>query len=346
MATPSLRDVLLNPEWIPHTFDVTGATLTFVHVPKAARADLMFLSDEHFAGNFDKIGFPVAEVAAAIGQSPRAPLHLIFHSSFCCSTLFANALDVAGTTTVLKEPDILINVANRLIRSDDQANRQRLELVLRLLERPFAPGEAVIVKPSNFGNRLVETILALRPQSKAVLLYSDVRTLLTSLLKRGMWGRIWGRRLFWSAGSWTSLALGYDAEQTFVLPDLQALALGWLMQMRHFSEVAQRMGDRVAIVDSADFLADPGQTLRGIVRLFDLGIDDSTVEQVVSGPTFARHSKFSERGYGPDERAADQGAAQSAHEEELEMVVKWVERVAAHLRVGLNPASSRLAHAI
>jgi len=346
LAEASAREVALDPRWLPHTFDQSGSMLTSVFVPREKHSELMFLSDEHFAGQYRKATHPAAEIAAAARGAPQAPMHFIFHTAFCCSTLMLKALDVPGRAFGLKEPDVLINLANRFIRSDDGANRERLRLVLSLLARPFDAGETIIVKPTNFANRLALPALEALPDSRAVLLYSDVRTLLTSLLKRGMWGRIWGRRLFWSAGSWTSLALGYDAEQTFVLTDLQALALGWLMQMRHFAEVAQRMGERVTIVDSADFLADPGRTLRGVNRLFGLGIDDPTIDQVVGGPTFARHSKFSERGYGLDERAADQGAAQSAHQEELEMVVKWVESVAAHLRVDLNPASSRLARAI
>ena len=346
MAEPSAREVALDPRWLPHTYDLTGSMLTSVLVPREKHSELMFLSDEHFAGQYRKATHPAAEIAAAAREAPQAPMHFIFHTAFCCSTLMLKALDVPGRTFGLKEPDVLINLANRFIRSDDAANRERLRLVLWLLARPFEKGETTIVKPTNFANRLALPALETLPESRAVLLYSDVRTLLTALLKRGMWGRIWGRRLFWSAGSWTSLALGYDAEQTFILTDLQALALGWLMQMRHFAEVAQRMGDRVMIVDSADFLAQPSGTLRAISGRFGLGMDDSTIEQVVSGPTFARHSKFSDRGYGRDVRAADQGAAEAAHQEELDMVVKWVETVAAHLRVDLNPASKRVAQAV
>lgn len=320
--------------------------LTSVYVPRERHAELMFLSDEHFKGQFQKTTQAASDVAALAGEAPQTPMHFIFHTSFCCSTLMLKALDLPGRAFGLKEPDILINLANRSVRSDDLPNRERLRLVLTLLARPFESGEAIIVKPTNFANRLALPVLEARPESRAVLLYSDVRTLLTSLLKRGMWGRIWGRRLFWSAGSWTSLALGYDAEQTFILTDLQALALAWLMQVHHFGELARRMEDRVMIVDSADFLADPARTLGGVACLFGLGIDEDAIHAGVNGPIFARHSKFSNRGYGRAERAADQGAAESAHQEELDMVVTWIEGVAAHFGVDLNPAKTHLARAL
>jgi hypothetical protein len=297
----------------------------------------MFLSDEHFAGNFQKVAHPASAIAAQVANAAQAPMHFIFHTAFCCSTLMLKALDVPGCTFGLKEPDVLINLANRFIRSDDRPNRDRLALVLRLLSRPFEAGETIIVKPTNFANRLAIPILEARPDSRAVLLYSDVRPLLRSILKRGMWGRIWGRRLFRSAAAWSSLDFGFSQEETFVLTDLQALALAWLMQIHHFTEVARRMGDRVMLVDSVDFLANPARTLRRVSDLFKLNLAESEIAEIVNGPTFARHSKFSDLDYGRQERAADQNAAEAAHSEELEMVVKWVGAVAAHLGVDLSP---------
>ena len=340
MADGAAREVALDPQWLPHTFDVSGVNLTSVFVPRGSHRELMFLSDEHFAGNFRKVTHPASAIAAHLGEAWQAPIYFIFHTAFCCSTLMLKALDVPGRTFGIKEPDVLINLANRFIQSDDRANRDRLTLVLRLLARPFEDGESIIVKPTNFANRLATPALEARPDSRAVLLYSDLRPLLRSILKRGMWGRIWGRRIFWSAAAWSSLDLGFSEEDTFILTDLQALGLGWLMQMHHFAEVARRFGERVTMIDSADFLGDPAATLKRVSALFELGFDDSLISDVMNGPTFARHSKFSGQDYGQEEREADQSAAEAAHAEELEMVVKWVEAVAAHLGVELRPAAA------
>lgn len=338
MAATSVRDVVLDPDWLPHTFDAGGANLTFVHVPAAARGELMFLSDEHFAGNFEKLTFPAAAVAAEIGEAARAPMHFIFHTSFCGSTLLAKALAVPGTS-VLKEPDVLINLANRMIRSDDQANRQRLELVLRLLERPFARGETVIVKPTNFANRLLENTLAQRPRSKAVLLYSDVETFLRSLLKRGMFGRIFGRKLFVQLLGWSPLDFGYGPDELLQLTDVQAAALAWLMQIHHFDAIARAFRDRVLVLDSPTLLQSPGSALDKAQLLFGLGLDRSEVDAIATGPAFSKHSKFSDRDYDADARAKEHEAATAAYAEELEMVVKWIEAVAAQVGAPLRPGS-------
>lgn len=338
MKDNSAKDVALDPHWLPHTYDVQGANLTFVDVPREQRDRLMFLSDEHFAGNFRKLAFPVAAIAEEVKSAERAPLHFIFHTSFCCSTLLARAFEMPGVSAALKEPDVFINLGNRLIRSNDKPNRDRLELVLRLLERPFKAGERVVVKPSNFGNRLIDIILAERPDSRAVLLYSDVGTFLRSLLKRGMFGRIFGRRLFNQLSNWTSLRLGYSPDEVFEQTDVQVAALAWLMQIHHFDAIATAFGpSRVMVLDSSSLLEDPVTALDEVQALFGMNLDRSKVEAIAAGPVFAKHSKFSDRDYGAEEREKEHRAVSDANSEELEMVVQWIKAIAARFEVPLRP---------
>lgn len=339
MSAPALRDVVMDPEWIPHTYDAAGANLTLVDVPRSARADLTFLSDEDFAGRFAKATFPAAAVAAEVADAPSASIHFIFHTSFCGSTLLARALEVPGVSAALREPDILINLANRLARSDDPQNRHRLELALRLLERPFAPGETAIVKPTNFANRLVEPLLAMRPESRAVLLYSDVETFLRSLLKRGMFGRIFGRRMFAQLASWSPLNLGYSEADLLQQTDAQIAALAWLMQIQHFDAVSRTFPERVMIIDSAKLLERPAEVIERAQALFGLRLNRAQVEDIAAGPVFSKHSKFSDRDYDSVARDEEHRAASAAHAEELAMVVQWIEAVAKQVGSPLRPGA-------
>lgn len=338
MNEPSLRAVVSDPEWIPHTFDSDGANLTFVHVPEARRNALMFLSDEHFAGNFAKATFAAGAVAQQAAGLAQAPAHFIFHTSFCCSTLLANALEVPGRSTALKEPDVLINVANRLIRADDTANRQRLDLVLRLLERPIADGGTIIVKPTNFANRLLDLTLALRPVSRATLVYSDVGTFLRSLLKRGMFGRIFGRKLFNQIVQWAPIDFGYTPAQLLEQTDVQIAALAWLMQIHHFDKVLRAFGPRrVMLLESGDLLADPQNAIDRAQTFFDLGLSAAETEDIAAGPVFKTHSKLSDRDFDVAAREEEHQSAAQVHSDELDMVVKWIEAVANQVGVPMRP---------
>lgn len=338
MTEVSPARIAADPEWVPHTYDSDGSRLTFVHVPRDRQRELMFLSDDHYHGAYPKREVPAGEVAAALGPAPEKPLHFVFHTAFCCSTLMIKALDLPGRSLGLKEPDVMIHLGNRFARADDAANRQRLGLVLRLLGRPFEAGETVIVKPSNFANRLIEPALALDPRSRALLLWSDLPTFLRSVVRRAIPGRIWARQLYRRHGGWSSLRFGYGPEETFDQTDLQIAGLAWLMQIHHFREVARRLGpERVELVNGADFLARKAETIARASALFGLGFEPKLVENIAEGPVFSRHSKFSQRDYDEAARNRDDRAVEEAHGKEIDPVVQWVGMVADHLRVPTDP---------
>ncbi len=339
MSEISARAVAADPDWLPHTFDESGTALTSVHVPRADRARLTFLSDDHYRGEFPKVAHPAEALQEAAAAAPGpAALHFIYHTSFCCSTLLAKAIEIPNRTLGLREPDVLINLANRFIRSEDAANRARLGLVLRLLERPYSAERAVIVKPTNFANRLIAPTLTLRPGSRAILLYSDLRTLLLSLAKKGMRGRLWGRRLYAQCATWTRLRTGFSPKDTFEQTDLQIAGLAWLMQIDHFNRIAAEFGvARVMTLDSAAFMSAVPETLAAAAGFFGLGLEDGQLQGIAAGPVFTTHSKFAQQDYSVEARDADHAALMAAHGEEIAMVQKWVEAVAAHCRVPLQP---------
>ena len=125
------------------------------------------------------------------GNAP-APQY-IFHSAFAASTLLARALDVPGIAMGLKEPQILNELAEaaraRALSGDP------LRTVVQLLARPFAPGEKVVIKPSNVVNLLAPSLLELDPGSNAIFLFAPLPRFLRSIADKGLWGRRWVRRL-------------------------------------------------------------------------------------------------------------------------------------------------------
>lgn len=339
MADPSPRELALNPEWIPHAIEDGGRLLTSVYVPAASRKDLVFLTEGQFRGAYPKASVPTICVKEESQATVEAPLHFIFHSSFCCSTLLAKALERSGTSTSLSEPNILVNLAEQETKGsvDSQA---RLDLALRLLARPFHEGERIIVKPSSFANRLIKPVLEQRPHSRALLLYSNVETFLASVTRRGLLGRINARRLYRSLISWTALDFGFSAEEIFEQTDLQIAALAWLMQIAYFDALASRYGrDRIMVLDAANLLADPPAEIDRVQSFFGLGFTEEEIRAMVDGPIFSRHSKILDRDYDSKVRKSDHEALMKVHSEELGMVLQWLEAVAHHLRVPLSPRS-------
>jgi hypothetical protein len=89
----------------------------------------------------------------------------ILNMAFCGSTLLSRLIDVPGKSLVLKEPRSLADLAMwKTMKLRARASTERLPAVMRfcrdVLHRPFAHGEKVSIKPSNWVNSLLREPVA------------------------------------------------------------------------------------------------------------------------------------------------------------------------------------------
>ncbi len=329
MATaPEPADLVRDSAWLPHRYDENGDAFRFVHVPRAVHRKATFLTDEFLPGADRPVA--IDRAAALAAAPPPAPVHFIFHSAYCCSTLLARAFDRPGSVMGLKEPVVLNDLSGWRHRG---AQPRQLALVLdhalRLLERPFTPGEAVVIKPSNLINVLAPAMLAMRPQSHALLLYAPLPLYLASIAKKGMWGRLWVRELLSKQLKDGIIGYGFSPEDHLRHTDLQVAAIGWLAQHALFQRLVEQFGeDRVRTLDSEALLDSPREAMARLTALFGLDWTDDRIAEVVQGEAFQRHSKL-DTAYGAEERQAEQRASAGAHSDEVEKVTVWAEAVAA-----------------
>lgn len=211
-----------------------------------------------------------------------------------------------------------------------------LDNVLTLLARPFAPGEAVIVKPSNIVSSVAAAMLTLRPDARAVLLYAPLRTYLGSIARKGMDGRIWVRTLLNGLLDDGLVDFGFSARDYLGLTDLQVAAVGWLAQQRLFDRLVAQFGPaRIATIDSATLTDHPAATMRALATLFGLPLEAATLEDILAGPAFTSHSKL-KTAFTPADRAQELIDGTGPHAPEIEMVAHWAEVVAETMHVPLT----------
>src|SRR4051812_29098778 len=104
-AEAPLRPERLSPDWLAHRYDPDHDAVHLVRADRALRASVPFLTDEHLPSAEEPV---VARREDALAAAPDpAPIHFVFHSAYCCSTLLANAYDEEGLASSLKEPTIL-----------------------------------------------------------------------------------------------------------------------------------------------------------------------------------------------------------------------------------------------
>ena len=330
----SVFNPLADAEWLAHRYVESEDRVRFAHVPRGRHAGVPFLTDACLG---DPGATPELAAETCLHDSVPGPLHFLFHSAFCGSTMLVRAFDRPGVAMGLSEPVILNDVVGFRRRGGERRAVARVaDVATRLLARPFAPGEAVIVKPSNVVNPLAELLLALRAEARAVFLYAPLETFLISVARKGLACRAWVREL--AEGYLTEQyfgPIGMTAEDLFRQTDLQVAASGWLAQHAHFTRLAGKLGrERLQTLDADKLTANPHAALAAVARHFGLSLDAQAVAELAAGPAFTRHSK-SGTAYSAAARSEDYAAARAAYGEELDMVGVWAKAVAANAGIAL-----------
>jgi hypothetical protein len=329
----------LPPEWLAHRYDPLQDAVHFIRADREKRRSIPFLNDEYLPSGAEPL---VARRQDSLAVAPNpAPIHFIFHSAYCCSTLLANAYDREGTASSFKEPTILNDLVGWRQRGGEPARvAEALDGALRLLARPFRGGEASVVKPSNVVNALAPAMLAMRPEAGCLLLHAPLRVYLGSIAGKGLWGRLWVRDLLVKLRADGMVGLGFEADDLFLQTDLQVAAAGWLAQHQHFARLARQYPDRVRTLESETLLARPEEALAAIDFLFglasDAGARTRTAERV-----FSRHAKFGGE-FNREDRIAGQRAVADVHGDEIEKVVAWAEAVATNAGIAFDLPSPLL----
>ena len=331
-GAPSER-LQLPPEWLAHRYDPEDDAVHFIRVDRELRRSVPFLTDEYLPPTDAPLVVRRQDALAVTLDAAR--IHFILHSAYCCSTLLANAYDRDWLASSAKEPAILNDLVGWRHRGAPPARlAEVLDGSLHLLARPFRPGEAMIVKPSNVVNALAPAMLAMRPKAGCVLLYAPLRLFLGSIASKGLWGRLWVRDLMMKQLKDGLINLGFEPEDHLLQTDLQVAAVGWLAQHQLFAHLARQHADRVRTLDSETLLARPEETLAAIDGLF--GLARSAADRATAvAEVFGRHAKFGGE-FDREARAADQRSAAEVYGDEIEKVAIWAESVAANAGVAFD----------
>jgi hypothetical protein len=334
--TSLIQDVACDPLWLADRYDPDHDAIHFRHVNRDQHRAATFLTAEYLGEEPNPVVIRRQEACAAAAAT-QGPVHFIFHSAYCCSTLLARAFDIPGVSMGLKEPTILNDLVGWRHRgAPSSAIAPVLDDSLALLSRRFGAHEAVIVKPSNVCNGLTEAMMALRPNARALLLYAPLKLFLGSVAKKGMWGRLWVRDLMVKQLKEGFIDLGLSDEDYLGLTDLQAAAVGWLAQQALFGRMANHLGNtRILMLDSESVLAAPLKTIKKLSELFQLELSNEALKNITSGSVFSRHSKF-DNNFDTGTRKHEQKEAATIHGDEIDMVVQWTEVIATNNDIPLT----------
>jgi hypothetical protein len=331
--TYSAAEIVADAQWLAHRYDERQDAFRYRHVARERHAEIPFAIDDYLGEEPNPAVIPREEAAGLVGE--QAPIHFIFHSAFCASTMLVRALDVPGSAMGISEPVILNDMAGWRRRGAEVPKHAKvMDASLGQLSRPWGSGEAVVVKPSNVYNGLAMGALLLRPQSKALLLHAPIEEFLLSVARKGMWCRLWARELLEGLLQEGMVDLGFEPRDYFRQTDLQVAAVGWLAQQMQFHRIAERFGsERIASLDSETLTSDPASSVAKVAGHFGLRAQDRA--DYANHPAIARNSKSGvtfERG----ERQLDQVRAREVYGDEIEKVAVWIRVVGERRGIPLD----------
>jgi len=331
---PQIDQMMSDAAWLAHRYDASRDAFHMVHISRTHHRKVPFLTDEGFGKSLRPFEVPRS---AAIAHAPSpGPVHFIFHSAFCCSTLLVSAFDAAGMSMGLKEPMLFNDISGWRHRGAQGPQVARvLDESLHLLARPFSPGEAIIIKPSNIANPLIPAIMALRAEARAVFLYAPLPDYLISIARKAMWGRLWVRDLLGKLLAEGMVDLGIDPKDYLGLTDLQVAAVGWLAQQAQFRDLLLRIGARAVGLNSEIFVRNPAHSLETLYQHFQLPDAVNAAKAMVETDVFRRNSKTGDA-FSAKDRSDAVRDGRDVHAGEIEKVEHWAKEIAVRCAIPLD----------
>ena len=182
----ALADILRDPDYFPDRIDPASGLMRFVATSRGVLDHSSFLDGRSALGVTAFVA-PIEEVAA-LAPAAADPVRWIFHTAFCGSTLLSRMCGVPGKVLCLREPQALVDLDSWRtgLGDGDRALYAALaSAVVGQMAKARAPGEALLIKPSNWVNGALDDFLAPARGDRAMVLSSDPAAFLVAVLRGG-----------------------------------------------------------------------------------------------------------------------------------------------------------------
>ena len=317
----NIHNLLSNPKWFPYKFSSDYKDITFVKTTSEQLRKAPFLDSRFLTKSNEMVSLKVKEISSAM-LSPSKQLAFIFHSAFCCSTLFAGALDKPKKTLVLKEPEIMMSLANakRMIIRNNRPNQDYkilINLVMRLLSRPFSPQESIVIKPTNSANNLIVDIH--EKDIPYIFIHSNFEDFLISILKKGEACKSFIRTQFNIFSLDQSIMSQINPRQAMTLTDLQVAYFVWQHQINIFHNFSHQK----LIIQDKYFLENKEKTLFLAIEALNLKNSKAEILKLISSDYFSKNIKSKDKALNAITREREANKLRLHYDREINATLVW-----------------------
>jgi hypothetical protein len=310
------EEIVRDPRFLLHRIDPVHRQLQFRPTTIEAVREAAFIDGrtEIWAGPAEVLPF-----GAAI-EKTASPLRLVFHMSFCGSTLLARLLDRPGRVLALKEPNCLVDLADWK-RTAGTDLEPILHFALAMLARPWAEDEQILLKPSSWANNLIDDLLG--DDGRAVFVTIARDRFLEAALRGGSERMAFAARL---AAHLAPFVDGGPARLQAAI-DAEAEPIGKVARLAlaaHDFEL--RLFERAGVAEVIDFAMieeSPFEAASTASDALQLGLDESEIE--ANCERWAGANAKAEATYSADQRASENAEVRAAYGTLIDDALAWSE---------------------
>lgn len=323
-------DPLATPDFFPMAITPRRNTLVFASVTRENLVQSPCLDRWYtvFASNTTLM----AEIPRLLGRRPQRPLHFILHNAFSGSTLLARYLEGLPHCLVLKEPQVLGQIAILKDQEPMPGEPDRwadwFEVVFAMLARGYPSDTEVVVKASSTCNTLGNALLDHDKNTRIVFLYSGLRMFLLQVLKskdRRQWLRKHVEDVL--AGLMTQVPF-LAGTRVADLTDGQRAATMWLVNSFLCRSLLTRSdANRILLLDGEDLILRPTATVLAAADFLGLIVDDADRTLLNDIRPIVHHAKDMAVSYDAETRATELAGAEERHGGEVRAAMVWAETV-------------------
>jgi hypothetical protein len=317
--------------------DLVQRRALIVRITEAELRTASFLDER--LGMQGRVGFwmPLEGIAAAASSVSQAQpsADFIFHIGHCGSTLLSRLLDQSSNVLGLREPLPLRELSENMRDLESplsRLNRAQWEGVLAasltLLGRRFTEQQRIIIKATSTCNGLVDPVLGLYPESRAVLLYIRLEPYLATMAK----GVAGGLDALHAAPARLQFLHDFLDDRSIRLPDLETpeiVAMNWVAELARFEHLSRTSParERLLMLDFEQLLADIPGVLGDVCRHLDIPEADSDSTQDPHTSVLAAYAKSPTHVYSATDREHDLNLSRRKFPVQIERGLRWAEQI-------------------
>lgn len=320
------------PEYYFYKFKFDAGSASFMHMSRQSFKDSAFLDRRIRAIPGASMEYLLADLLPLWHETGLRTkgVNYIFHTAYCCSTLLSRIIDVNNKTLVYREPIALHQLAVMRRRKKHVPENlleywdEYLDLTIGMLSKTWSGRECPIIKATDSCNNVIDRLLAKRPGSSAILMYSQLEDFLISNLKSAGRREFMRKLLNRARLDAVEIPSLHDID-TRTLDDARAAAFVWMVQMQSYREVLRGQAGACKTLDASKLLASPRDTFSAVSRHLDLKLTSEDIHKVLAGPAWNRHAKDISIGdYGTEQRLQEKKSLFTRFEKEITGGINWV----------------------